>query len=58
MAANTHIMKLFEDIYKRGNTVIVVTHEEDIALHARRIIRLRDGKIESDTVNPHPAMEI
>ena len=52
------IMKLFEDIYKQGNTVIVVTHEEDIALHARRIIRLRDGKIESDTVNPHPAMEI
>ena len=52
------IMKLFEDIYKQGNTVIVVTHEEDIALHARRIIRLRDGKIESDAVNPHPAMEI
>ena len=52
------IMKLFEDIYKQGNTVIVVTHEEDIALHARRIIRLRDGKIESDTLNPHPAMEI
>ena len=52
------IMKLFEDIYKKGNTVIVVTHEEDIALHARRIIRLRDGKIESDAVNPHPAMEI
>ena len=35
-----------------------VTHEEDIAQHARRIIRLRDGVIESDTVNPHPAMEI
>ena len=52
------IMKLFEDIYKQGNTVIVVTHEEDIALHARRIIRLRDGKIESDALNPHPAMEI
>ena len=52
------MMKLFEEIYKQGNTVIVVTHEEDIAMHARRIIRLRDGKIESDTVNPHPAMEI
>ena len=52
------IMRLFEDIYKRGNTVILVTHEEDIALHARRIIKLRDGVIESDTVNPHPAMEI
>jgi putative ABC transport system ATP-binding protein len=52
------IMRLFEEIYKQGNTVIVVTHEEDIALHARRIIKLRDGKIESDTQNPHPAMEI
>lgn len=51
------IMRLFEEIYKNGNTVIVVTHEEDIALHARRIIRLRDGMIESDTINPHPAME-
>ena len=45
------IMKLFEQIHKQGNTVIVVTHEEDIALHARRIIRLRDGIIESDTIN-------
>ena len=51
------IMRLFEEIYRQGNTVIVVTHEEDIALHARRIIKLRDGKIESDTVNPNPAME-
>ncbi len=52
------IMKLFEEIYKKGNTVVIVTHEEDIALHARRIIRLRDGKIESDSANPNPAMEI
>lgn len=52
------IMKLFEEIYKNGNTVVIVTHEEDIALHARRIIRLRDGKIESDSANPNPAMEI
>ena len=52
------IMRLFEQIYKMGNTVIVVTHEEDIALHARRIIRLRDGLVESDTANLHPAMEI
>ncbi|MBN2776454.1 MAG: ABC transporter ATP-binding protein [Bacteroidales bacterium] len=50
------IMALFEDIYKKGNTIIVVTHEEDIANHARRIIRLRDGKIESDTINKNPAM--
>lgn len=50
------IMKLFEQIYNNGNTVIVVTHEEDIAQHARRIIRLRDGKIESDIINEHPTM--
>ncbi|MDP3437909.1 MAG: ABC transporter ATP-binding protein [Bacteroidales bacterium] len=45
------IMKLFADIHKKGNTIIVVTHEEDIAKHAKRIIRLRDGLIESDEVN-------
>lgn len=50
------IMKLFEQIYNNGNTVIVVTHEEDIARHARRIIRLRDGKVESDIINPEPTM--
>ena len=43
------IMQLFEDLYAQGNTIIVVTHEEDIARHARRIVRLRDGLIESDT---------
>ncbi len=42
------IMRLFEDLYAQGNTIIVVTHEEDIARHARRIVRLRDGLIESD----------
>lgn len=45
------IMNLFSDLWKAGNTVILVTHEEDIAQHARRIIRLRDGRIESDTTN-------
>lgn len=45
------IMRLFDEIHSRGNTVIVVTHEEDIAAYAHRIIRLRDGKVESDTVN-------
>lgn len=43
------IMKLFGDIHKAGNTVIIVTHEEEIASYAHRIIRLRDGLIESDT---------
>jgi putative ABC transport system ATP-binding protein len=42
------IMELFEQLYAQGNTIIVVTHEEDIARHARRIVRLRDGLIESD----------
>ncbi|HEX2855778.1 MAG TPA: ABC transporter ATP-binding protein [Opitutaceae bacterium] len=42
------IMELFEQLYDQGNTIIVVTHEEDIARHARRIVRLRDGLIESD----------
>jgi putative ABC transport system ATP-binding protein len=43
------IMELFEQLYALGNTIILVTHEEDIAQHARRIVRLRDGLIESDT---------
>jgi putative ABC transport system ATP-binding protein len=48
------IMNLFEDIYRQGNTIIVVTHEEEIARHARRIIRLRDGLVETDELNPNP----
>ncbi|QNR26040.1 ABC transporter ATP-binding protein [Croceimicrobium hydrocarbonivorans] len=50
---SVEIMKLFSDIHARGNTVILVTHEEDIAQHAHRIIRLRDGMIESDEKNEH-----
>lgn len=45
------ILGLLEEIHKMGNTVIIVTHEEDIALHAHRIIRLMDGEIASDTLN-------
>lgn len=45
------IMEIFDDIQSRGNTVILVTHEEDIANHARRIVRLKDGVIESDHKN-------
>jgi putative ABC transport system ATP-binding protein len=48
---SVEIMKLFDDIHKAGNTLVVVTHEEDIAQHAHRIIRLRDGMIESDVPN-------
>ncbi|MBE8727064.1 ABC transporter ATP-binding protein [Flavobacterium hungaricum] len=46
---SVEIMKLFGDIHEQGNTVILVTHEEDIAAYAHRVIRLRDGLIESDT---------
>src|SRR5690606_23088606 len=45
------IMALFDKIHKKGNTIILVTHEEDIAQHAHRIIRLKDGVIESDLKN-------
>ena len=48
------IMAAFEAIWLQGNTVILVTHEAEIAEHARRIVRMRDGKIESDQVNPSP----
>lgn len=47
----TEIMALFDEIHAAGNTVIMVTHEEEIAAHAKRVIRLRDGIIESDTFN-------
>ena len=50
------IMLLFERLYREGNTLLVVTHEEDIANHARRIIRLRDGLIESDTRVDSPTL--
>ncbi|MDQ3291614.1 MAG: ABC transporter ATP-binding protein [Bacteroidota bacterium] len=45
------IMELFENLHSKGNTIIMVTHEEDIAKYAHRIVRLRDGLIESDEVN-------
>ena len=45
------IMELFEALYAKGNTIIMVTHEEDIAHYAHRIVRLRDGLIETDEVN-------
>jgi putative ABC transport system ATP-binding protein len=48
---SVEIMNLFDEIHANGNTVILVTHEEDIAKHAHRIIRLKDGLIESDNPN-------
>ena len=45
------IMRLFEEIHEMGNTLIVVTHEEEVASHAHRILRLRDGLVESDLNN-------
>ena len=48
---SVEIMGLLEEIHSKGNTIILVTHEEDIAQHAHRIVRMRDGLIESDTLN-------
>ena len=45
------IMKILEDIHAQGNTIILVTHEPDVSLHAHRIVRLKDGQIESDILN-------
>jgi putative ABC transport system ATP-binding protein len=51
------IMALLEDLYYRGNTIILVTHERDIAAHARRTVHLRDGVIESDERGFVPRLE-
>ena len=48
------IMQLFAEIHRKGNTLVMVTHEPDIARHAHRIIRLKDGEVESDEMNPDP----
>jgi putative ABC transport system ATP-binding protein len=50
------IMAIFDNIFKNGNTIVLVTHEEDIANHARRVVRLRDGVIESDRMNEKVAV--
>lgn len=48
------IMELFHELHQKGNTIIMVTHEDDIAHYAHRIVRLRDGLVETDTINPNP----
>ena len=48
------IMALFEEIHSKGNTIVLVTHEPDIANHTHRIVRLKDGVVESDTINSSP----
>jgi putative ABC transport system ATP-binding protein len=49
-------MRLFEALHRQGNTLLVVTHEEEIARHARRIIHLRDGKLERDETVDRPVL--
>jgi putative ABC transport system ATP-binding protein len=51
---SVEIMSLFAEIHQNGNTVVLVTHEEDIAAYAKRIVRLRDGKVELDEQNLKP----
>ena len=50
-ATGNEIMALFDELNARGNTIVLVTHEEDIAAHARRIVRLKDGRIRDDQPN-------
>jgi putative ABC transport system ATP-binding protein len=54
-ATGAEIMALFDELNARGNTIVLVTHEEDIAAHARRAVRLLDGKIRDDRNNERPA---
>lgn len=52
------IMQLFEELYQQGNTILLVTHENEIAEHARRVVRLRDGLIESDELVANPVLAV
>ncbi|MFD2035280.1 ABC transporter ATP-binding protein [Belliella marina] len=52
------IMELFHELHQKGNTIIMVTHEDDIAHYAHRVIRLRDGLVESDEVNLNPTRAV
>jgi putative ABC transport system ATP-binding protein len=52
-ATGNEIMALFERLYREGNTIILVTHENDIALHAHRVVHIRDGRVEKDEAVEH-----
>jgi putative ABC transport system ATP-binding protein len=52
--ASAEVMDIFSSVHRSGRTVVVITHEEDVAKRARRVVRLRDGQIVSDTVNERP----
>jgi putative ABC transport system ATP-binding protein len=54
-ATGNEIMALFERLHQEGNTVLLVTHEQDIALHANRIIHIRDGSVERDEIVSKPS---
>lgn len=45
------ILRLFEELHSQGNTIVIVTHENEVGQHAKRIVRFRDGKVESDSQN-------
>lgn len=53
-ATSNEIMEVIDLLHEQGNTIILVTHEPDIAMHAHRVVWLRDGKIEKDEAVPHP----
>ena len=53
-ATSNEIMEVIDLLHKQGNTIILVTHEPDIAMHAHRVVWLRDGKVEKDETVPHP----
>jgi putative ABC transport system ATP-binding protein len=50
------IMALFDELHGRGNTIVLVTHDGGVAARAHRTVRLRDGRVESDTTNPREAL--